>query len=224
VGLWIGLAMAPKQGNATAAVVVAGTAMLGATAGLVLLALDTDALTTPSPYQLRRRLRPTYRGAVRRALAMLRRARRAHPGADTVRGLTEVVSWVFELQVTLQRIDEGIDGFSADDVHQRLARLGPGATNRAAAGHLRGLIAQQETLARERQHTEDTVTYALAFLEETTATLTLPTTRGRSGGPHEGDPLRWSAEHLAPVLERLRGDALRQAAQRKTERELLVLP
>lgn len=199
-------------------VLLAGLVGLVASQGLLPAALRIRGDDLPGRATITRTLRPPYREPVFRALALFERARPHVPDRTTRTGLTEVGRWVYTLQQTLQSHDEALDTIDVDAVEERIARCldedevdaFTRERQQATAAHLQRLLDHRAALVQERRRTQALVDYALAFLEEASASLALARQL-----PGEATP-----DRLPEVLHRLRDHAEAGDARRKTHREL----
>lgn len=187
--------------------------------GLLPVAIRFDQHPTlPSRREVEKALRVPYRPPVYRALDLFGAARKATSDAETRRGLAEVATWVYRLQVTLQARDVELEAIDERDIRDRIARCLEDASadpvtrerRAATAQHLERLLEHREQIQVERGRIEAEVEYALAFLEEARAGLALAREL-----PGETIP-----ERLPAVLDRLRTQARDGDARRRTAREL----
>lgn len=221
IGLWATVQVLPEALMPTlfGATVTAGVVGLVASQGLIPVALRFDRIEVPGIRAIRKALRPAYRPPVFKALDLYRHAGRKAPDRDTKRGLGEVGTWVFRLQITLQALDRELATINVDDVMRRIANCegrndtdDPFTQERRAATalHLRRLLEHREAIATERKRTEALVEYATAFLEEARAGLAVATEL----------PGELAPDRLPEVLHRLRTHAAAGNARRKTVREI----
>lgn len=221
IALWAATTLLP--GALPVMLSAVGTAALVALAGsqgLLPAALRFDGSPQlPTPRQIQRELRNRYRPPVLRALAQYRSAQGHVIDRDTRRGLAEVVTWVFRLQTTLQALDHELEQIDPDQVGARIARnrassdsADPFTRERrhATADHLERLLEHRALIEVERSRSEALSDYALAFIEEARAGLTIAQRL-----PSEAVP-----ERLQEVLFRLRSQAIEGDARRRTAREL----
>lgn len=223
LGLFAALQLAPAlQGTLLGTVLTAAVVGLVSSQALLPVALRLEgAGGAPSRGRILRTLREPYRPPAFRALELFNRARPQAPDARTRKGLAEVTSWVYRLQLALQTHDDALGTIDPEDVQARIdACLAEDDADAftlerraATATHLRRLLEHRAKLSRERRRTEALVEYALAFLEEASAGLALAREL-----PGEASP-----DRLPEVLRRLRDHAEAGDARRATQRELDVL-
>lgn len=221
LGLWAAVSLIPSTwpawvvGVATAAVV----GLIGSQ-GLLPSALRfDDEPRLPTLRDIQRELRSTYRPAVFKALDLYKSSLKQAPDRDTRRGMAEIATWVFRLQVTLQTLDQELGQIDPTRVQQRIETFRDlpedvddftRKQRRATADHLERLLEHRKAIAIERDRSEALVDYALAFLEEARAGLAVAREL-----PGEAAP-----DRLPEVLERLRDQARQGDARRRTAREL----
>ncbi|MFT4622899.1 MAG: hypothetical protein ACI8PZ_001555 [Myxococcota bacterium] len=221
LGLWAATALIP--GALPTVVSAALTAMvvgLVASQGLLPSALRFDRnIPLPSRSQVRRSLKVPYRPPVFRALDLYAQARHRAPERDMRRGLAEVATWVWRLQVTLQSLDEELTSIDVEDISARIDACAvdedhadPFTRDRraATAEHLKRLLSHRELIATEHSRTGAAVDYAIAYLEEARAGLAVAQKL-----PGEHAPNR-----LHEVLDKLRSHVEAGDARRRTAREL----
>jgi hypothetical protein len=221
LGLWVATTVLPAGLPAivTAALTTAIVGLVGSQ-GLLPIAIRFDtAPQIPTAREIQRVLRIAYRPPVFRAIDLYQSSHPSAPDRDTRRGLAEVATWVYRLQVTLQTLDHELSQIDPDAVQMRIdqnlsAAAGMDEFTRerrqATAQHLERLLHHRQAIAVERQRTEALVDYALAFLEEARAGLAVAREL-----PGEATP-----ERLSEVLTRLRHSAQEGDVRRKTAREL----
>lgn len=217
LGLWAAVSLLPA-GTTLGAIVTGVIVSLVASQGLVPLAIRFDHPTLPSRRKVRKELLPPYREPVFKAFDIYESMKAKAPDAGTRRGLCEVATWVFRLQKTLMTLDQDLETIdpvatkerirsyesqSAEDEFTRERRL-------ATAKHLKRLLDHRDLITVEHGRTEALVDYALAFLEEARAGLTIAQTL-----PGEASP-----DRLGEVLGRLRSHAQEGDARRRTAREM----
>jgi len=221
LGLWAAVSLVPASwpawltGLATAAIV----GLIGSQ-GLLPSALRFDVEPRlPTPRDIQRELRSTYRPHVFKALDLYRASLKQSPDRDTRQGMAEIAVWVFRLQVTLQTLDQELGQIDPSRVQQRIEtyRDLPEETDeftrrqrRATADHLERLLEHRDAISVERDRTDALVDYALAFLEEARAGLAVAREL-----PGETAP-----DRLPEVLHRLRDQARQGDARRRTAREV----
>lgn len=219
LGLWAALQLLPgAQGSLVAVLLISALVGLVASQGLLPVAIRVDGQGLPTFAKINRTLRPPYRPPVARALELFGRARPHAPDKGTRKGMAEVVTWIYRLQLTLQSHDDAIGTIDPVDVQARIdacdadddADAFTRERRQATASHLRRLLDHRTALARERARTEALVDYALAFLEEASAGLAVAREL-----PGEARP-----DRLPEVLHRLRDHADAGDARRETAREL----
>lgn len=224
IGLWAAASILPAAlPVGISAALTAGIVGLVGSQGLLPAALRFDQQPqVPSLRQVQRALRVVYRPAVFRALELYKTAQPQAPDVDTRRGLAEVATWVFRLQVTRQALEGELGQIDPDQVQSRIRKnlnLAPDVDDftrerrQATAGHLERLLEHREVIQLESNRNEALVDYALAFLEEARAGLAVARKL-----PGETLP-----DRLPEVLERLRSQAREGDARRRTARELSSL-
>ena len=220
LGLWAASALVPAAlPSVVGAVLTAAIVGLVASQGLLPSALRFDrAISLPSRSQIRRTLKVPYRPSAFRALDLYGQARHRAPERELRRGLAEVATWVWRLQVTLQSLDSELAAIDVEDIAGRIAACDAADAHdaftrerkKATADHLRRLLAHRDAIATERDRTEAAVEYAIAYLEEARAGLAVAQKL-----PGEHAPNR-----LHEVLDQLRRHAEAGDARRRTAREL----
>jgi hypothetical protein len=221
IGLWVAVSLVPATLPVfLQAALTAGIVTLIGSQGLLPVALRFDtAPQIPTVREIHKALRIPYRPPVFRALDLYQSAQSQAPDRDTRKGMAEVATWVFRLQVTLQALDNELSHIDPDQVRVRIE------SNRnlahdvdeftrerraATAQHLERLLQHRQAIEVEKSRTEALVDYALAFLEEARAGLAVAREL-----PGETTP-----ERLPEVLHRLRASAQEGDARRRTAREL----
>ena len=172
----------------------------------------------PSTRQIKKTLKLPYRPPALRALDLFAGCKRQRADADTERGLAEVATWVYRLQMTLQTLDGELETIQEADIRERIDRcraeddLDAFTVERrqATAQHLERLLEHREAIVTERGRTNALADYALAFLEEARAGLAVAREL-----PGEAVP-----DRLVEVLGRLRTQAREGDNRRRTQREL----
>lgn len=221
LGLWAATSLVPESlPTAMAAVMTAGIVGLVGSQGLLPVAVRFDQFPQlPTTRLIRRTLRVAYRRPVFKAVDLYRAARAQAPDVDTRRGLAEVATWVYRLQLGMQTLDAELDSIDPIDIQQRIAAcedlpedLDPFTRERrhATAQHLRRLLDHRHAIEVERGRNEALVDYALAFLEEARAGLAVAREL-----PGEAVP-----DRLNEVLGRLRNQYQEGDARRRTIREM----
>lgn len=221
IGLWAATSLLPEALPVTlAAVVTAGIVGLVGSQGLLPAALRFDHQPQlPTVRQIQKALKVSYRPPVFRALDLYKNSQSQAPDHDTRRGMAEVSTWVFRLQVTLQALDLELAQIDPEQVQARIAQYRDLPSDiddftrdrrQATAVHLERLLEHRELIHVERRRTEALVDYALAFLEEARAGLAVARKL-----PGETVP-----DRLPEVLHRLRNQAKEGDARRRTAREL----
>lgn len=221
IGLWVATALVPSSLPlaATAALTAAMVALIGSQ-GLLPVAVRFDqAPQLPTPRQVQKALKVLYRPPVFRALDLYHGSQSVAPDRDTRRGMAEVATWVFRLQITLQTLDSELAQIDPEQVNARIAQCRdlPADADEftrerraATATHLERLLDHRALIGVERNRTEALVDYALAFLEEARAGLAVAREL-----PGEAVP-----DRLPEVLHRLRDHAREGDARRRTAREV----
>lgn len=219
VGLWTAHQVLPDLVSTTAgALVCAAIVGLVASQGLIPAALRFDRITVPSHRLIRKTLEVPYRAPALRAVELYAITTQVAPDAETRRGLAEVATWVYRLQLTLRTLDRELAAIEPQKVEERIAaceaddNADPFTRERrqATAQHLRRLLDHRRAIAVERQRADALVDYALAFLEEARAGLAVAREL-----PGEASP-----DRLPEVLHRLRTHAAEGDTRRKTAREM----
>ncbi len=224
IGLWVATHLVPGSLPAVlqATLTTAIVALLASQTLLPLAVRFDQTPTVPSLRDLARALKVPYRPPVVRSLDLFRNAERNAPDPESKRGLAEVATWVFRLQVTLQTLDLELAQIDPTQVQERIANhravpadADPFTKERRAATveHLERLLAHRSVIETERRRTEVMVDYALAFLEEARAGLAVAQQL-----PGEAVP-----DRLPEVLGRLRAHASEGDNRRRTAREVSTL-
>lgn len=221
IGLWVATMVLPASlPMFVSAALTGGIVTLLAAQGLLPVAIRFDqAPQLPSAREIQKALRISYRPPVFKALDLYQGSQAAAPDRDSRRGLAEVATWVFRLQVTLQALDGELAQIDPEQVRARIdqhrnlpADLDEFTRERrqATAHHLERLLQHRAAIGIERGRTDALVDYALAFLEEARAGLAVAREL-----PGETTP-----DRLPEVLHRLRSSAQEGDARRRTAREL----
>lgn len=221
LGLWAATALLPTGTSAVlAAIATSGIVGLVASQGLLPAAFRFDqGPELPTSQQIKQNLKLRYRPPVLKAIDLFEAARKHAPDRDTRRGLAEVTTWVYRLQLDRQTLDaesESIDPIAIKERIESYENLGPEADTftrerrRATADHLRRLLEHRRLIDVEIGRTEAVVDYALAFLEEARAGLAVARQLPGETGP----------SRLHEVLERLRAHADEGNARRSSAREI----
>ena len=221
IGLWAATSLLPEAlPLSVSAALTAGIVALVGSQGLVPAALRFDHQPQlPTPRQIQRALKVAYRPPVFRAVDLYRNAKNHAPDQDTRRGMAEVATWVFRLQVTRQALDLELAQIDPDQVQERIRQYRDVSADvdeftrdrrRATAAHLERLLEHREVIRVEGHRTEALVDYALAFLEEARAGLAVAQKL-----PGETLP-----DRLPEVLDRLRSQAKEGDLRRRTAREM----
>ncbi|MCA9493958.1 MAG: hypothetical protein KC621_28720 [Myxococcales bacterium] len=221
LGLWVATTLIPGGVPvALGAAANAGIVSLLASQGLLPIALRFDQVPQlPGQRLVARSLRLPYRPPVFRALDLYQAAQPQAPDRETRRGMAEVATWVYRLQVTMQTLDTELQIIDPDQVRQRIEACRATDDDEdeftrdrraATAKHLERLLEHRALIQTERRRTEALVEYALAFLEEARAGLAVAQRL-----PGEASP-----DRLPEVLHRLRDHARDGDTRRRTAREL----
>ncbi len=221
IGLWVATTLLPSWlPLALVGALTAGIVSLVGSQGLLPIALRFDQVPQlPSQRLVARTLRLPYRPPVFRALDLYQAAQAQAPDSETRRGMAEVATWVYRLQVTLQTLDSELSIIDPDQVQHRIAQCMDGHPDddeftrdrkAATAKHLVRLLDHRALIQTERRRTDALVDYALAFLEEARAGLAVAQRL-----PGEASP-----DRLPEVLHRLRDHAREGDTRRRTAREL----
>ena len=219
LGLWIATSLIPAATPPIlTAILTAGMVGILGAQGLLPSAYRFDSgPDLPSAKQIKNSLKLRYRPPVLRATELYQAGQAFAPDRDTRRGLVEMVTWVYRLQLSRQTLDAEVDSIDPVSVRARidsyaypLDREDSLSRERAATvEHLRRLLVHREKIDLERRRTEALVDYALAFLEEARAGLAISREL----------PGEWAPERLDEVLERLRSHADRGTARRQSMRD-----
>lgn len=223
LGLWAATALIPSSMPVViSAIMTAGIVGLVGSQGLLPAAIRYDnGPELPTASQIKAELKLRYRPPVLRALDLHEAARKHAPDRDTRRGLAEVATWVYRLQLTRQTLDDEAEAIDPIAIRERIdayENLGPEADaftrdrRLATAQHLSRLLQHRDAIETEIGRNEALVDYALAFLEEARAGLAVARTL-------PGDTM---PERLDEVLTRLRDHAEEGDARRQSARELQV--
>jgi hypothetical protein len=219
-GLWNLFTFLPP--NEWTSVAIA-SAWAGATACLWQLDWPTLIMSKriPAWSHVIRQLTPEYQKPVRRALFLYHQTKKQTPDYDTKKGLKEVAIWVFTLQKTVQRLNQKLSTIRSTAIRSRIQELNAqksedAFTNErqlATIEHLRMLLAHRQRIEIEVGRTHAMVGYAIAFLEEANASLTLAMT----------DPGSYVPERLPDVLFKLRTYASDQRVQKESTQEVAYM-
>lgn len=223
LGLWAATALIPSSVPVVfTAILTAGTVALVGSQGLLPAAIRYDAgPDLPTASQIKANLKLRYRPPVLKALDLHNAARDHAPDKDTKRGLAEVATWVYRLQLTRQTLASEADAIDPLSIRERIdayENLGPEADaftrdrRLATAQHLSRLLEHRTAIDIELGRTEALVDYALAFLEEARAGLAV-------ARQMPGDTM---PQRLDEVLGRLREHADDGDARRQSARELQI--
>jgi hypothetical protein len=222
IGAWAASQLVPLSwaGPFGAALAMAITALV-ASQGLLAAAVEwrfADRLPTRNKICVA--LTEPYRAPVLRAWELDQGFEKAAPDQVTRDGLGEVAVWVYRMQYALQDLDREAAAIGGSDVEARVRTLRDEAVasdddftaerQSATADHLERLISVRDALALEGRRTRALVDYAIAYLEEARAGLTLA--RVQPGGP--------MPDRLGEVLHRLRDYGTEGDARRRTHREM----
>mgnify|MGYP007063719163 CR=1 FL=1 len=177
-----------------------------------------EAIILPSWSQVNRVLRPEFREPVRCAFQFYWKTRTNAPDVETRNGLKEVALWVFTLQKFTQKLTTQLNAIDPQQVreriekHKKMVSNDPFTVERrvATVDHLNRLLSHRETMLVEIERTAAIVDYALAFLEEANASITVSL----------NDPGAYVPERLPTVLKKLRDYSIDQQAQKQTDREI----
>jgi hypothetical protein len=210
----------PGMTGAAGVGLAVGLTALGGSLGLLPLVLRFDRHPRlPTLRQIQRTLRLPYRPPAFRALDLFGSCRKQMADADTRRGLAEVATWVYRLQMTLQTLDIELEAIDERSILERIETceaIEEGEDSftverrQATAKHLRRLLEHRAAMGVERRRTEALADYALAFLEEARAGLAVARAL-----PGEEIP-----DRLVEVLGKLRSQAQDGDVRRRTAREL----
>jgi len=129
-----------------------------------------------------------------------------------------VALWVFTLQKFTQKLTTQLNAIDPQQVreriekHKKMVSNDPFTVERrvATVDHLNRLLSHRETMLVEIERTAAIVDYALAFLEEANASITVSL----------NDPGAYVPERLPTVLKKLRDYSIDQQAQKQTDREI----
>ncbi|MBN2797686.1 MAG: hypothetical protein JXX28_00925 [Deltaproteobacteria bacterium] len=212
----------PSGTSSVLAAALIGLAV-GAAASLSLLptALQFDPEALPSVRRVRRLLRLEYRRPVLVAFDLFHSALPRAPDQDTRVGLQEVARWVLRLQLSLQTLDEAIREIEPAEIRARIQAYDEELADdaftqerrRATVKHLKRLLEHHDTMRQERLRIASLVDYALAYLEEARAGLSVALTL----------PGEFTPERLHEVLGKLRAHATEGRVRRESAREVVSL-
>ncbi|MCA9567098.1 MAG: hypothetical protein KC656_04610 [Myxococcales bacterium] len=222
LGLWAATSLIPSSVPLViSAMLTAGFVGLVGSQGLLPAAIRYDAgPDLPSASQIKSTLQLRYRPPVLKALALHDAAQKHAPDRDTRRGLAEVATWVYRLQLTRQTLDteaEAIDPIAIRERIDAYENLGPEADEftrdrrLATAQHLSRLLEHRKAIDVEIGRNEALVDYALAFLEQARAGLAV-------ARQLPGDAM---PDRLDEVLTRLRAHAEEGEVRRQSAREVI---
>lgn len=225
LGWWAAQTLVPGSWVVGARALAQGAlcALLASQVLLIAALRTTTTERVPRPAALHASLDGPYRTPALRAAQLDAELAEAAPDETTRDGLGEVAVWVVRLQSTLQGLDQSLDEIDADPIAPRMATLAEEADaaeddfvrdrKLATLRHLEQLARHRSALATERTRTAALSDYALAFLEEARAGLTLARMQ-----PGDHTPVG-----LQDVLDRLRTQGAEREARRQTAREVGVL-
>lgn len=194
---------------------------IGTSSGLWMLYLGLHR-GLPTRRDVERSLLPEYRPPVFKALDIHADAVKWAGQVEDRMGLDELVRWTWDLQSSLQSMDQQLTRMNIADIEARRSAVEPipfsddvTRTRYAAMRtHLDRLTEHYEALSLERKRTAVHVDYALAFLEEARAGLAIARELPADALP----------EGLPEVLQNLRNHAQHADARRRTARELQSVP
>ena len=221
LGLWTGDRLGFGDGLGAASALWAGVVVGICTAQALLPGAVHWTLPTriPSPGRIQITLAAPYRPAAMHAWQLDQSFDGQTPDRATRAGLSEVAAWVYRLALTLQALDTDLVRIEPIGVGARLFALREEVPNEdsfirerrlGTAGHLERLLEHRAAMALERARTQSLQDYALAYLEEARAGLSLARVL-----PGDRTP-----EALGVVLDKLRTHAAENGARRQTAREL----
>jgi len=209
------------------ATVAIGATTVGLVSAQTLLVLSLRFRTTdriPSRNIIARTLGDTHRGPALAAWQLDQDLTDLCPDHDTRDGLGEVATWVYRLQWIRQRLDAETSRVGGASVLKRITTLSEEAVQSpdsftrdrllATVAHLQRLQSHRGALEAERARTAALAEFAMAFLEEARADLTMAQVQPGASRP----------DRLPEVLTRLRTYSADQALARQTSRELASLP
>ncbi len=196
------------------------TSLVCAQALVVLSLRWTTRSRIPHRDKLTEALRADHRGPALQAWQLDHDLAQLSPDPETRDGLGEVAAWVFRLQWTRQQLISERERTGSEDLHTRIATLTEQAEAAAdtftrdrllaTVDHLQRLRGHQDALDAELSRVAALTEYAIAFLEEARAELTLARMT-----PGDATP-----DRLPDVLDRLRAYSNERAVNRKTQREV----
>lgn len=221
LGIWLAEQLPLAAFGSVGAAVWAGAIVGLCTAQALLPGAIHWTLPTriPSPGRIQATLAAPYRPACMRAWQLDQGFDEQAPDSSTRAGLAEVGAWVYRLALTLQTLDADLARIDPMSVRTRLDGLREGPPDEDAfirerrlgtISHLSRLLDHRGAIALERARTESLQEYALAYLEEARAGLSLARVL-----PGERTP-----EALGTVLDKLRSHAAEGGARRQTAREI----
>lgn len=183
----------------------------------------TSSDRVPSPRVINNTLAPPFREPCHRAWTLDGALATEARDPDTRDGLGEVAAWVYRLSWTLAALARELEAMDPTRLGERLEQARKAASEasdaltreprEATVRHIEQLVAHRDAIALEMERTRALIDYALAFLEQARAGLTLARVR-----PGEGMP-----DRLSEVLDRLRSQTAEGDARRRTARQLTPL-
>lgn len=219
-GAGLGGAIGAARADAPELAIVA---MIGAGAALSLLTpwLPARPYDVPSPWSVRRTLRPAYRPTALRAIALFRQTERAGWDEQTLRGLAEATRWIVDLKRDHQTFDHAIASVDAAGLRERLNAMERTVADeaevcdqaRSTRAHLRATLGHHRALIQERARVIARAEQAVAFMEEAAASSLLAEQLAESPPPLD----------LPDLLAQLRKATISARAARYADREVAQL-
>lgn len=216
-GAGLGGAVGAARADAPELAIVA---LIGAGAALSLLTpwLPARPYDVPSPWRVRRMLRPAYRPTALRAIALFRQTERAGWDEHTLRGLAEATRWIVDLKRDHQTFDHAIASVDAAGLRARLDAMERTVDDeaevrdqaRATRAHLRATLGHHRALLSERALVVARAEQAVAFMEEAAASSLLSEQLAESPPPPD----------LPDLLAQLREATTSARAARFAEQEV----
>jgi hypothetical protein len=225
LGTWAAAQLVNPAWIPSAASLIAG-ALVGLVSAQALIVLALRHRTTdriPERDVIAQTLDEHHRGAALTAWQLDHDLQGLCPDRDSREGLGEVAAWVYRLQFTRQQLEIEYQRVGGPAVEERIAELSERAAEAqdsftqdrllATVQHLQRLRGHREALDAERSRASALAEFAIAFLEEARAELTLARVQ-----PGDASP-----DRLPEVLDRLRTYSADRALDRETRREVATL-
>jgi len=219
-----GLVRSPALGQSWLLAAGVGLLTLAVAQTLWLGAIDwISSDRVPSPRVINNTLPAPFREPCHRAWTLDSALATEARDPDTRDGLGEVAAWVYRLSWTMASLSRELEAMNPEQLGARLEQARKTASEatdaltreprEATVRHIEQLVAHRDAIALELERTRALIDYALAFLEQARAGLTLARVR-----PGEGMP-----DRLTEVLGRLRSQTAEGDARRRTARQLTPL-